>query len=105
MLVALCPISVVAGCGGRVIVSEEDLDSEDPSPEAGTGGGGESTSLSSGKCVACDGQPPCAFCLVHGYNTTYVCPPSKSPPKFGCMSLGEQHVSADGDSFTCYYCN
>lgn len=42
MLFALFPISALAGCGGRVVVSEEELDSDDPSQEAGTSIGGKS---------------------------------------------------------------
>ena len=102
----------VLGCGGQVVVPDYD-EPDDGSSEAGVGGsggtgsssGGSVPSLASGQCVKCDGRQECAFCLVHGYNSTYICPPGKDAPKSGCLSLGEIHTSSDGYDFACHYCN
>lgn len=104
-----CAIAFVvafAGCGGEVI--QPDYETEEQQPEgddAGTGGGSGTTEVFSGKCIRCDGQPECGFCLVQIYNTTYICPPDKSAPQSGCMDLLEHHQTAAGEPFTCYYCD
>lgn len=87
------------GCGGQVI--EPDLD-DDSSNDGGEPG---SPSLEGGKCVPCEGQAECGYCLVQTYATTYICPPTRSAPQSDCMDLRERHTSPEGEVFTCYYCN
>jgi len=100
--------SIVPACGGEVVYRDPDTDDADSSSDGTSGGSasgsGSTTDLKS-QCIACSGHAACRYCLVHGYNQTYVCPPSKSPPRAGCLDLLENHETPDGQPFTCYYCN
>ena len=96
-------VVALSGCGGEVI--EPDYEADEQSGDDGGAGSSGAKQVFSGKCIRCDGQPECGFCLVQIYDNTYVCPPNKKAPGSGCMDLQEQHQTSTGEPFTCYYCD
>lgn len=59
-----------------------------------------------GPCFLCRSPlvQECGYCLIQGFETTWVCPLAVAPPVGGCGGLLEDHTTSKGSHFTCWYC-